>query len=241
MANFQINISKVKEDILKRVSRNILPRVILDATPILKAGLVPLFLETINNTTVFKALRGEFDGDELYDVPAHLGLSTSSSYSAAQNIMESIENILLSQQVVTRTTKGRFGGTNAISFNISLENLAEQVKENTNYSEYTSISKRGEFVIPWLEWLLDGGNVDGYEIVFDDGSYDANFFKNSRSGRAVMDKGSGWSMPTNNFAIRGSNFIEEALTDSQWIINAQILIKETIEDLISSKTYTDNS
>jgi|694.fasta_scaffold00234_39 hypothetical protein len=69
------------------------------------------------------------------------------------------------------------------------------------------------YVLPWLEWLLYGGNeiiVQNYEVVYGNFSY-------SRSGMAIMKPSSGaWKVPSefagtedNNWTTRAINSVED--------------------------------
>ena len=76
-----------------------------------------------------------------------------------------------------------------------------------NESIFQYFSKEGNNILPWLEWILKGGNgniVSGYD--FRSGSYGS-----SRTGLGLMFKGSGWSVPPHLQGTSQDNILTRCL------------------------------
>ena len=94
-----------------------------------------------------------------------------------------------------------------------------------NESIFQYFSKEGNNILPWLEWILKGGNgtiVSGYD--FREGSYGS-----SRTGLGLMFKGNGWAVPPNLRGTEQDNILTRCLS----AIDRDI--EKVVKDLLSKE------
>lgn len=207
------NTAEVNKAIGKIISVKVFPQVLKSAQLVLQDELKELLVDSFQRTLVIRSLQLDFIGDELRDVPAHLGLSDSDSVDIAYKILDLIKyNFVFN--IIQKIDNG------AIGFRINIENLLQEIR-NLDTSESD---------IPWMDWLLDGGNADAEIWFVKKPLSSAQGDEYSRSGRAIMREFGGngfWDIDEyHRFVEDGesNNFVEEALNDQTWRNNARDLI-----------------
>lgn len=163
-------------------------------------------------------------GDESRDVPAHLGLSDSDAIDAAYEIMDIVRRDVVFNRI-QKIDKG------AIGFRMNTKNLIDSIRNVDS----------GNSDIPWMDWLLDGGNADAEIWFYKRPLTSSQGEEISRSGRAIMREygGSGfWDIDDYyKFVEDGNsnNFVEEAFTKPEWREASEKLILDFIVKYFKEK------
>lgn len=185
-----------------------------------------MLVQTFNNTTVAKALKGQ--GSE--DLPAHFGLDDATANALVDGMGELIR---LSVHILSRPSD------KTISLRI-------QAVDN-NWNEYFSlpgaqyISSPSNITIPVIKWLLIDPSIDigqaAYDIVFEgeDEQLDVRIQHVSRSGRAIMVSlkalggGGGYVLPDIISGQMGQNFIEYTLGQPNVAMKAVMILMKKVK------------
>lgn len=138
----------------------------------------------LRKSDVWAGLSGYYAGDHSKDLQAHFGLEDG----YLVNVESEIEDLLLSIITISGASI-TFGGKSVakatkatIKFNINFKGIEDSFPA---IDSGTFISENGEEV-PWLEWLLFGGKVLGYDLLYNAFGDNPIVNKSSRTGRAVM-------------------------------------------------------
>lgn len=170
----QAETSRVFNEILKRSLKN----------KQFQSQVVETLMFFLKRTDVWRGLGGAFAGDVTRDLQAHFGLE-----DGYLSIVESEIEFLLKSIISVTGSSITFGGKTVakaskatINFNINFKNIE---REFPAIDSGTFISENG-FEVPWLEWLLFGGSVDNYDLLYNIGGDNPIVNKSSRTGRALM-------------------------------------------------------
>lgn len=138
--------------------------------------------------------------------------------------MAEIIDLLLADVVVSITDR-KEGTDFIIGVTIKLLNDINSILQS-DAGRYISINKKGEHnEVPWLEWLLTGGSssvIIGYHVAYRESD-------SSRTGYAIMGKGSSFSIDSRFTGTKNDNFITRA---------AQLVMEEDVSDLIDKYLIT---
>jgi hypothetical protein len=115
---------------------------------------------------------------------------------------------------------------NLLKINIGILEKSHQHLLNLPEAYFKYSSAKGSGVLQWLRWiLLEGGNtvVDGYEVNYTNSRF-------SRTGGALMNKGSFFQVPDNLQGVAGDNILTRAIQN----INADLekLVKQVLNNSI---------
>lgn len=118
---------------------------------------------------------------------------------------EIIEQVI--SGVTVKIVKKKVEQDFVIGLNIKLlENIDDII--NSDAGRYLSVNTRGDInEVPWLEWLLIGGArsvLVGYQVLY------APREEASRTGKAIMVKGGGFSIDSRYTGTKNDNFITRA-------------------------------
>lgn len=196
-----------------------------------KPDLIDSLVRAVSRNQVILGLQGQFAGDEMRDVQAHLGMTDTLSQGAIEEIIQVFRSAV-------ELTNPRYTGKN-ITLGISLSNMQDQIA-NISLNRYTSDSS-GQ-VIPWMHWLLKGGQVKA-EIDFD---LSANEEYKSRSGRALMygekteddktfENGTGWNIDDYDRFAKGTNFLIDIVRDKTWLVEAREILINHLKSALKGK------
>lgn len=189
MTRFQItNFNEVKEQL--EISATELFNILLNqCLPLLNSFVKEQFLSYFADSDVWRGLIGDFAGDPDMDLQAQLGVPLDIVYDAYEEIGTVIElSLEVSKPIINTSDK-------SISFNLDFPNINEYI---SNIPSNAYISNKSGENIPWISWLLFGGNVEGYSIKYigygESGRLDKSIQLYSRTGRALMiNDGGSWS------------------------------------------------
>lgn len=215
------NLAEVKKQISEKFAKKI-PSILKVAQLDLEDDLRALLLESFEQTLVIRGLKLDYQGDELRDVPAHIGLPDAEAVQAAADILEIIKSSFVFNKISTQ----RDG---AIGFNVNLGGFVDKIMELQ-----TGNTAGGES-LPWMDWLINGGSVSA-EIWF----Y-SKPLKNDegRSGRALMRFGEDlWDIDSYHKFVEDSaadNFVIEAIQRPEWRSAAEKLILDYLTQYLTEK------
>lgn len=188
--------SKQVENLVKKYAEiNILSKMTLKVRDNVRAKLPLIIKEMLEQTDVIKSLNGEFADDPQKDLPAHFGLTPAEGRLEARSIID----IFLNNLIIQRDNK------NYNSLNIYFNPTKIESKLLSEIKGYTSING---FDIEWMDWLLNGHQIVGFNIVF--GIMPG---LDSRSGRALMRKSPTGSWSTSYYFYGKGDFLEKMLTN----------------------------
>lgn len=192
--NHRLQVAKIERDILVAF-RDHLNIVFKQAAPGIRRRIVEACDGIIEGTKEYASLvRGE--------LMAELGLENPESRMAAVigRIKESVQVVAKPVRIVGKTLTGGITG----------ELLREDFEDILSLAEASYVSQPSGAHIPWLGWLITGGDqilVFDHRITYD---LTANQALRSRSGAALMIPGSGWRVPPEYAGTIDSNFLTKA-------------------------------
>lgn len=229
-SKFSIDKKQLLSDIADRISRQILPEVLQDVIDRNTKSIARLFIKHLKQySPVWRGIRGEWAGQEEYDLQAHLGLTSDEVVDAEEVIYNAIVEGMEITNVRVRGTRsrGKISGAVSVEFNISFSDINDYI------SELSYESKGG--TVFWGDWLVNGGSVDTHTIKF--GVTVTNF---SRTGRAIMVPSLNFNWDTSYYdgLVRGKSFIVDAITSEDFQNDMNQLITKAVERTITSKRFT---
>lgn len=156
------------------------------------------------------------------DVQAELGFLPE-ELEQVQSELEALLRETVMTQSFVRREGGRFAsqrsGNATVFLNISFQALEDNIL-SIRSAEFVS---QNEFNIPWFKWVLDGGSVSGYRVLFE-AQARGDGFKVSRTGYAIMAKGGSWSTGPLNFE---DDFIAQVLNSEEFAFDIRNVILES--------------
>lgn len=214
-----LDIKNIRNQISTEVLKNLTP-ILNQAFENIKTKISDIFIDTLQDTEIWRSLKGSQKGNPDFDLQAQLGLEDNSSLvtTAEQEILDKISNILN----VTNLSQASGGAVNnrsrKIQFNIVFSDIENAIKSISS-SSYESNGG----TVDWINLLLDGGNVDGYTIIF------GVNLKGSRTGRALM-------VETNNYdytiVAHGSTLIGQVLENTNFLKKIQEVYEKELLRLV---------
>ncbi len=218
-----LNLDAVKQNIIEAAMPNI-EKIVLQALRDAQPKIAIAFVRAFRRTIVGQSFYGKFEADKERDVVAHIGLTPEDADRFKKEIEDSLKDAI-------KISPTRRRGPH-LSFEINAENIGNKLE---NEVEGSYISEESGEVIPWLDWLLNGGHVNA-TIKFEADLKGGFRNSNPRSGRAIMVNFAGkgyWSTDNYlNFSKSGDNFVVDMTTDDRWKADAEaILFKEIAEAL----------
>lgn len=212
------NIREFTEQVKRAVNRQAVPLVLSRAAersiPLIKQYVK----ESFKRTDVARLLLSMGGEGETKDLTAILGLEGSMATLAYQSIIDSIDDALEVEFKGVNYSGNTFdignkSNTNVqkIGFLIRVPKLREAVLSG-NFTEYLSTSTfdYSTHIIPFMKWLIEGAYIDDVEL-----SYKFYDSPPSRTGRALMIDGNGWSLEPEDFSSTGKNFLYDIINDSE--------------------------
>ena len=202
-ANIKIDERKLKKEIQLEIQRkvnNSIPRIQAELNSRLPALLKKHFAANVQPIT----------GNDFYA----LGVPTIND-----DLMSIIDAASNSFEVIVAPA-------NLLKINIGILEKSHQHLLDLPQAYFTYASARGGGVLSWLKWiLLEGGNpvVDGYEVNYTNSRF-------SRTGGALMNKGTFFRVPNNLQGVEGDNILTRAIQN----INADLekLVKQLLDKSI---------
>lgn len=241
MSRLQItNLDKIKSQLQKQVSEQILTKVIKEAFENITPQVKNLFMDLIKETRAWRGLLGENIDDVENDVQAILGVRDDEVEAALLDIEDIVRDALIIKNIQSRRGGSFSSIKNAttLSFTIQTSTISEDLL-NTPNGSYISDGQLGQ-EIPWLRWLIEGGSIGGYDIVFE--FYDIvsgrDFNTISRTGRAIMLPFGSWSVDEyNKWADSGINFLEDVFENPVFEEKLTDLLNKEVSRLLRTKSY----
>lgn len=169
----------------------------------------PVIINKIRNSKTWQSLA---DGGQK-GLDAHFGIPKGELHSRLENIMREWEKQIFVKPITIKRRPNSF----ILSYGIfAIYSDWEQVlslPDGITINDSRN-AKRGktEKEIPWLNWLLIGGDkvqIEGYSILY--GNFSAS---RSRSGKAIMIPKLSWRIPTGYGPFnKNNNFVTRALQE----------------------------
>lgn len=194
----------------------------------IRKNLKSAFLRGFRRTLLYKGML--YRGPSETSVPAQLGFGgTGESYSAgtAIELITSMFNDLVGNADNKIRRSGR-----ELFLDVNIEDV-EAAMANDSRGAYVSENNAGEsHTVPWLKWLIEGGTVNGFNILFLSGEKGRKYREYSRSGYAIMveptfkqQRGTfSWSIDDYDRFAETENFVQDILEDPSF--------QKDVEDII---------
>ena len=202
-ASIKIDERQVQAEMLKEIKRivnNSIPRIQVEINSRLPALLKKHFAANVQPIT----------GNDFYA----LGVPT---------INDDLISII---DAASNSFEVKIEQANLLKINISILEKSHQHLLELPQAYFNYASAKGSGVLQWLKWiLLEGGNsvVDGYEVNYTNSRF-------SRTGGALMNKGSFFIVPENLQGVAGDNILTRAIQN----INTDLekLVKQVLNNSI---------
>lgn len=214
------NTNTLKRIINDRVRFSIIPKLDGKVRDAVRPIIPSLVIDALRQTDVYRGIRGDFAGNPQLDVQAHMGLTKST----ADEALNQIEKVILNSIKVNRN---RESGLEIIAQN------TEQIITNLpigTYESYDLSGKNTGYLIPWLEWLMEGeGSVQAFI------DWNSPSVESSRSERAIMinrASSQNWDVRAYAFGQHDQNFVLRALSDPNFINAATKIIEKEYRNQI---------
>lgn len=204
--------AKLAKTIDNVISKDIIPKAIKKATPIIKSRIGDLVVQFVQNSPEFKGLSGDFAGDVFTDLQAVLGIENPNDVLPEMlNFIKESVNVVIQPRNISITV---------------LNEAQQQQMVNEPWAKYVS-EPSGE-TISWLEWLMTGqSDPVGVSILY--GGIISARGIDSRTGRAIMV-----SDPTSSFEVSDyigdRNWISDALNNEEFKSSVFTVIGSSLID-----------
>lgn len=212
-----LNINAVAEQLKLAVADSNLSKTLRKAIIDVKPQIAQAFVRAFGRTIVGKGLQGHFTniGD---DILAQFGFRDGEGITHYNNI----SNVLQEAIEIGPFRKDR----TIFHFRFQSKDLGEFLLNAVDDKEYESTNG----TVYWLEWLINGIELDVGILYHDDKLKDN---ASSRSGRAIMSaKITDWSTEDyNNFSESGINFIVDMVGDPIWLGEVEDLVVEKMRSI----------
>lgn len=212
-----LNINAVANQLKFAVADSDFSKVLRKAINDVKPQISQAFVRAFERTIVGKGLQGHFTniGD---DILAQFGFRDGEGIAHYNNI----SNVLQEAIEIGPFRKDR----TIFRFRFQSKDLGEFLLNAVDDKEYESTNG----TVYWLEWLINGVELDVGILYHDDKLKDN---ASSRSGRAIMSaKITDWSTEDyNNFSESGINFIVDMVGDPIWLSEVEDLVIEKMRSI----------
>lgn len=168
-----------------------------------------LVINAIKNSQTWKSLHGE--GDLQTQLDAHFGIPSSQRDVNLDNLLKVwAQEIKVVPNTIKYTQQQFILAYDFYAIEANWANVLGSDQAVTHNNSDNAARGKAPKIIPWLSWLLVGGdrkNIEGYHIDFDHTA-------GSRSGKATMRIKGEWAIPTEfgPFAT-DNNFVTRALKE----------------------------
>lgn len=210
-----VNLGQFSEQVKKAVGRQVVPIILTEAIQQSIPDIKRAIQDSFRRTEAAQALLSSIGAGETKDLGAILGLDAEMSVLAYDSIIDAIEDALEIDFAGINYEGKRFAAGNKSFTNVQKVGILIRVPKlrdavmSGRFTEYVSETTISSTVIPFLKWLIEGAYLDDVQLRYQ--FYDSP--TPSRTGRALMVLGDGWTLEPEDFAQTGKNFLHDIVND----------------------------